>query len=138
MRLTIAALLAFAPLCLPSVVLAAGLTPGQYEYTIKMNMPGAPANLPTQTVQRCLSAKDVAGDAAFQQPPRPDSDCKMSDMNQSGSQFSYKVACTKPQKLDGTVKGTYTATGMTMDMSMNMPQGQMTQNITARRVGDCK
>src|SRR5688572_3697622 len=106
----------------PPVVLAAGLTAGQYEYTIKMNIPGAPANMPTQTMQRCLTAKDVAGDAAFQQPPPPDSDCKMSDMKQSGNQFSYKVACTKPQKLDGTVKGTHSGNGMTMDMTMNTPQ----------------
>ena len=60
-------------------------------------------------------------------------------MSQSGGQFSYKMSCTKPQKLDGAVKGTFTATGMTMDMTMSMPDdGPMTQTITAKRIGDCK
>jgi cytoskeletal protein CcmA (bactofilin family) len=64
----------------------------------------------------------------------------MKDLAQSGSQFSYKVACTKPQKIDGAVKGSVTATGMTMDMTMEMAgmAGTVTQSITARRLGDCK
>ncbi|MBI4189242.1 MAG: DUF3617 family protein [Betaproteobacteria bacterium] len=124
---------------LPLTVAAAELTPGQYEYTIKMNMPGVP-NMPTQTVQRCLSAKEIAGNAAFQAPPTPNTDCQMKDLAQTGGRFSYKVSCTKPEKLDSTVKGTFTATSMTMDMTTLMANtpGPLTQTITARRIGDCK
>jgi uncharacterized protein DUF3617 len=124
---------------LPLTVAAAGLTPGQYEYTTKMNMPGMP-NMPAQTMQRCLTAKDVSGNKAFEMPADPNSDCKIRDMAQSGSQFSYKMSCTKPQKLDSTVKGTFTATGMTMDTTTTMPEGRltMTQTTTAKRIGDCK
>ncbi len=116
----------------------AAMTPGRYEYTVKMNMPGAPVNMPAQITERCLSARDVAGDAAFQ--TMPDSDCKVRDMAQTGSQFSYKILCTRPMKLDGAVKGTYTATGMAMDMTMSVPDapGPMTQSISAKRIGDCK
>jgi hypothetical protein len=123
----------------PPLTFAAGLTPGQYEYTIKMNMAGAPA-LPPQTMQRCLTANDVAGNKSYEMPPDRNSDCQTRDVSESGGQFSYKVSCTKPQKLDGTAKGTVTSTGMTMDMSMTMAgaPGPMTQNITARRIGDCK
>ena len=115
------------------------MTPGLYEYTIKMNMPGGPA-MPAQTSQQCLNAKDVAGNKAFEMPASKDSDCQVKDLTQGGGQFAYKVACTKPQKMDGTVKGTHTSTGMTMDMTMVMAgaPGPMTQTITARRVGDCK
>ena len=122
---------------LPLTLAAAGLTPGQYEYTIKMNMAGMP-NMPAQTMKRCLTAKDVSGNKAFEMPADPNSDCQIKDMAQSGGQFSYKMSCTKPQKLDSAVKGTFTATGMTMDMTMSMPDGTMTQTTTAKRIGDCK
>lgn len=124
----------------PMAFAAATLTPGMYDYTMKMNMPGAPANMPAQTFQRCLGAKDVAGNAAFQSPTSPDSDCKIKDLVQSGSQFSYKMSCTKPEKMDSAVKGTVTATSMMMDMTMTMAgaPGPMTQTMTAKRIGDCK
>ena len=115
----------------------AAMTPGMYEYTVKMNMPGGPA-MPAQTFQRCLTAKDVDGSKAYEMPQAPGNDCQIKDLNQSGGQFSYKMACSKPQKMDGTVKGSMTATGMTMDMSMNMEGMAMTQAMTVRRLGDCK
>jgi hypothetical protein len=117
----------------------AAMSPGLFEYTIKMNMPGAPS-MPTQSMQQCLTAKDVAGNKAFEMPANKDSDCQIKDLTQSGGQFSYKMACTKPQKLEGSAKGSHSATGMTMDMTMTMAgmPGPMTQSITARRVGDCK
>ena len=121
---------------------AGGLTPGLYEYTMKMNMPGMPnmSNMPATTMQRCISAKDVEGNKAIEMPADRNSDCQVIDLVQSGGQFSYKMACTKPQKLDGNVKGTITATSMAMEMTMSMPEmpGPMTQSIAAKRIGDCK
>ncbi len=89
--------------------------------------------MPAQVMQRCLTAKDIAS-KDYGSPPK-DSDCKVRDMNETGGQFSYKIACTKPQKMDGSVKGTLTPTGMTMDMTMSMPDagGTMTQSTTAKR-----
>lgn len=125
---------------LPVTPAAAAMTPGLYEYTIKMNMPGGPANMPVQTSRRCLSAKDLDSNKAFEMPPVKDSDCQMKDLVQSGGQFSYRVSCTKPEKIDSSVKGTLSATSMTMEMTTLMPNlpGPMTQTITARRLGDCK
>jgi len=138
-HISILAALATLLLALP-LTAAAAMTPGLYEYTIKMNVPGAPATMPAQTHQRCLSAKDVDGSKAYEMPSAPNSDCQVKDMAQSGGQFSYKMACTKPQRIDGAVKGTHTPTSMTMDMTMTMEgmAGAMTQSITARRLGDCK
>lgn len=123
----------------PAPTFAAGLTPGQYEYTIQMNMAGAPA-LPPQTMQRCLTASDVAGNKSYEMPPDRNSDCQTRDVSESGGKFSYKVSCTKPQKMDGTAKGAVTSNSMTMEMNMTMAgaPGPMTQTITARRLGDCK
>lgn len=128
---------ALAALLLP-LSAAAMMTPGLYEYTVKMNVPGAPANMPAQTFQRCLSAKDVDGNKAYEMPQGPGNDCQIKDLVQSGGQFSYKMYCTKPQKLDGAVKGAVTPTGMTMDMTMNVEGMTMTQAMTVRRLGDCK
>ena len=87
-----------------------------------------------------LSAKDVEGAKAVEMPPMPNSDCKVLNQNISGAQFSYRISCTKPQKLDGDVKGTVSATTLSMDMTMHTPgaPGPMTQNISAKRLGDCK
>lgn len=119
-----------------------GLTPGLYEYTMKMNMPGVPqmSNMPATTMQRCISAKDAEGNKAFEMPAERNSDCQVKDLVQNGDRISYKMSCTKPQKLDGSVKGTITATSMALEMTMSMPEmpGPMTQSIAAKRIGDCK
>lgn len=119
---------------------AAALNPGLYEYSMKMSIPGAPANIPATTIQRCLTAGDVEGNKAIDMPAMPNSDCKVTNQVFDGKQFSYKVACTTPQKLDGDVKGTVSATSLSMDMIMHIPEapGPMMQNISARRLGDCK
>ena len=124
----------------PAAHAASGLTPGLYEYTMKMNMPGAPMNMPAQTSRRCLNPKDVESNKALEMPPEPNSDCQVKDMVMTGGQYSYKIACTKPQKLTGDVKGTVTANSMTMDMTMTIPEvpGPVQQTVMARRVGDCK
>ena len=118
---------------------AAQMKPGMYEYTVKISMPGAPANMSGQTMQRCLAKKDLEGNKAYQMPQGPGSDCQVKDMVENAGKFSYKMACTKPQKMDGTVQGSFTPTGMNMDMTMTMDgmPGPMTQSITAKRLGDC-
>lgn len=122
----------------PAAHAASTLTPGLYEYTMKMNMPGM--NMPAQTSRRCLSSKDVESNKALEMPPEPNSDCQVKDMVLTGGQYSYKIACTKPQKLTGNVKGTVTTNSMTMDMTMTIPEmpGPIQQTVTAKRVGDCK
>lgn len=136
-RTSLAAVFAAALLC---AVPAFALTPGLYEYTMKTSVPGVPAAMPPQTTRRCLSAKDVEGSRAVEMPPMPNSDCKVLDQVIKGGQFSYRIACTTPQKLDGDVKGTVGATSLAMEMTMRMPDapGPMMQNISARRIGDCK
>ena len=133
-------LLAAGLFALPLTLAAAGLTPGMYEYTVKMNMPGMPAGMGAQTFQRCLTAQDTAGTNAYSAARDKNNDCKIKDLRESGGQFSYNMSCTKPNKMEATTKGTVTATSMTMDMTMSMPEagGTMTQTTTAKRLGDCK
>ncbi len=113
------------------------MTPGLYEYSMKVSMPGGPG-MPPQTSQHCVTGKE--GTKAYEMPQQPNTDCKVTDRSESGGQFTYKVSCTKPQKMESNVKGSFTATSMAMDMTTTMPgmPGPMTQNITAKRIGDCK
>jgi hypothetical protein len=139
-RIAACAALSALSLATPLTARAAGLTPGMYEYTVKMNMPGMPAGMGAQTFQRCLTAQDVAGTNAYSTARDKNSDCKIKDLRESGSQFSYSMSCTKPEKMEATTKGTVTATSLSMDMTMSMPDagGTMTQTTTAKRIGDCK
>ncbi len=132
-----------AAMLLPATLFAGpalALNPGLYEYSMKMSMPGMPGNVPPTTTQRCLGPRDVEGSKAMEMPQMPNSDCKVLNQVINGAEFSYRVACTTPQKLDGDVKGTVGATSLNMEMTMRIPEapGPMTQNITARRIGDCK
>ena len=67
---------------------AAALNPGLYEYTMKMSMPGSPANIPPTTLQRCLTAKDVEGNKAVEMPAMPNSECKVNNQIINGAKFS--------------------------------------------------
>jgi hypothetical protein len=137
LRTACTALSAFAFCVLPLVSTAANLTPGMYEYTTTMNMPGMPAGMGTHVSQQCLTQKDIASNNAFNGSRDPNSDCQMKDFSESGNQFSYKMSCTKPQKMDSIVKGTFTSTSMTMDMTMAMNGRPMSQTTTVKRIGDC-
>jgi hypothetical protein len=116
------------------------MTPGLYEYTIKMTIPGGPGEIPAQTTQRCLTAKDLEGSKPYEMPAGPGSDCQVKDMKESSGKFSYTMACTKPQKLNGSVQGAVTATTISMHMTMTMEgvPGPINQAISAKRLGDCK
>ena len=124
----------------PAVHAATALTPGLYEYTVKMNMPGMQSDVPPQTSQRCVSPKDVEGSNAYEMPHDSTSDCRVTDMSENNGRFSYKMSCTKPQQFSADAQGTITETSIDMDMTMTMADmpGPITQKISARRIGDCK
>ncbi len=78
-----------AALALP-LAAAAQMTPGMFEYSFKFSMPGGPGIMPTQTSQRCLGAKDLEGNKAYQMPQGPGSDCQIKDLKDSGGKFSCR------------------------------------------------
>ena len=124
----------------PAAQAAPTLLPGLYEYTVQMNMPGMQVGgMPPQVSQRCLKPQDVEGANAYTMPGS-NTDCKVTDMKEDGGQFSYKMACTKPQQFTADVKGTITETSVAMNMTMTVAEmpGPINQNVTARRLGECK
>ena len=135
MKLAALALPALALLALP-LAAAAALTPGMYEYTMTMNMSGM--SMPARTIQRCLTAEEANAKDSYAGTQRDGSDCKISDYAESGGKFSYKMSCSKPDKMNATVTGAGTATTVSMTMTMTMDGGTMTQTTNGKRIGDCK
>lgn len=121
---------------------AAEPRPGLWEYAIEMEMPGMPMKMPSQKVQHCLTAKDVAEGRQYAADPKQQ--CRMSNLKQNGNQVSYDMACvTDAGKMTVSATGTSTPDSMNMRMKMKVEAGgsdmpEMTQVVTGRRVGDCK
>jgi len=119
------------------LIAADAMQPGMYEYTMKMEMPGMPFAMPPQTFQRCMTQKDVdQGDYASN--PREKSDCEISNMKRAAGKVSYDVACKGERPMKGHYDFTMTQTSMTGVGTMDMEGQSMKQNMSAKRVGDCK
>jgi hypothetical protein len=129
-------LIACAALLLPAAVLAAGMQPGNYEFTTKMEMPGMPFAMPPVTSKQCLEAEDLAQNEQYQPGAGAGEDCEVKNLKQAGGKTTFDLACK-----DGTTaKAEYavTDTGMTGKTVMNREGQAITMNVSARRVGDCK
>ena len=105
-----------------------------------MSMPGAPANMPAQTLQRCLAKKDLEGNKAYQMPQGQAATARSKDLVESARQILIQDGLHQAAKNGWRRTGHRYATGMNMDMTMTMDgmAGTMTQSITAARLGDCK
>src|SRR4051794_22187044 len=93
-------------------------TPGQWETTMQMEMPGMPAGVPPTSTPSCLTEKDVAPSTA-----RPGQECKVTKQKVTGSNVEWSVECKDKsgQVTTATGKVTYKADSFdgTMQMSMN-------------------
>jgi hypothetical protein len=120
---------------------------GKWEVTTLMSMPNMPAPMPPSTNTVCVTKEDAADPQKAAQSAVPagrgpaQNDCKMSDYKVVGSRVSYTMTCTTPQamkmsydvvygvdKYDGTI---------TMDVARGGQTMQMTQKVSAKRLGDC-
>lgn len=125
-RLALAAILS-----LPLAVLAA--QDGElWEITSQMNMPGIPSGMGGRTQQVCQD-KDPRKQVV---PGQQSEECKVTDQKLSGNKSSMTLAC--PQ---GTmyIENTYNAarTAYQGTLRMTSPQGEMTMNVSGRKVGAC-
>ena len=110
-----------------------GMKPGQYEYTMKMDMPGMPVAMPPQTFQRCVTQADV--DQGRQFNSDRSRDCEVKNLKQSAGKASFDIACK-----DGTTgKAEYAYGGdqMTGKTVLNSQGRTMTMNLSSRRLGTC-
>lgn len=128
-RYLLLAVLAAAPLAAD----AAGMRPGQWEYTMKMEMPGMPVAMPATTYKHCLTQADVDQGEQYKQDGK--GDCEIKNMKQSANGASYDVACK--DGTSGHYEFTTGADSMTGKGTMNTQGMAMTQSFSAKRLGDC-
>jgi len=118
---------------------------GQYEYKMDMEMPGMPGGMGkhSQTVQRCVTAKDLE-EGNFARGPQHKQDCEFQDVKFSGNTGSYKMVCKGQNPMTADVKMAFRDNGFTSDMKMSMAQGPggqpmtMNQHMEGKYLGACK
>ena len=139
MRVAAACALAAAVLAPHAYGAAPNMREGEWEITMKMEVPGMPMAMPPQLMQQCVTKKDLAD----QHKPVPgaqarDSRCKTTDHKMQGNTATWKMACEDGTTGSGTA--TYSNTSYTSTITM-MQGGQppaMTMHQSGRHLGSCK
>lgn len=119
---------------------------GQWELTIKNDMPGMPAGPQSFTTSHCYTPEDVK-DAQKLLPKNPmeKNDCTFDQMKVTAGSMVYAMSCqTKAGKI--VTKGTYTYKGDSFEgvsnTEMPHPQGsgvmKLSTTVAAKRIGECK
>jgi hypothetical protein len=121
-------------------VLAQGPSPmreGNWEVTMKMNMPGMGMELPPMKQTQCVTAamiKDPQGAI----PKGPGSgDCKVTNYKLSANTATYTMTCKEPpMTAEGVMKysGTDAYTGT---LKVDMGGQMMTIEYDSKRIGEC-
>jgi uncharacterized protein DUF3617 len=105
-----------------------------WEVSTKMEMPGMPMAIPSQTNRVCVGKNRKDEDFI----PRM-GDCRMVDSKRVGNKFSYRMECTGDHA--GTIEGAISfgnnAYDGQMRMTMKGSSDAMTTTFSGRRVGDC-
>jgi hypothetical protein len=132
----LALIIAAASCCIATAATAQG--PDElWEVTTKAEMAGM--SMPASTTKVCKLKGDR--DPTKMGEKDKNSDCKMTDIKQSGNRSTWKIVCTKPEPMTGV--GDITHTGDKYDGTIKMSgkmDGQpfsMTQVIAAKKVGSC-
>jgi len=129
----VAAVCAFSlPLMAASIAKA-----GRWQSTIKMEMPGLPANMPAQTFATCLT-KEQAENAENLIPKSGDKrgGCTYTDVKIDGSTISWKMTCAK-SGMTGSGTMTYHGESYEGSMQMKMQDRDITASYTGKYVGEC-
>jgi len=103
-----------------------------WEMTTKMEIQGMPMGMPAQTSQVCMKAGKTESAV-----PKGDSDCRMVGVKHSGSKTSFRMECTRPEKMTGTGEVTRTKDRMSGTIRLKGDEMDMTQSFSGRRIGSC-
>ena len=120
---------------------------GLWETSVKLDMPGMPVAPQPITISNCLTEEQVrdpdAAMASLNSPREGDGNCQVGNYKLAGNIATWTMNCTGPNTIKGEGRIIFenaNAYHGTVKMQMAGPQGDMsmTQNMKARRVGDCK
>ena len=120
---------------------------GQWEITVKLDMPGMPVVPQPMTISNCVTEEQIknpeAAMASLNSPREGGGNCKVGKYKLDGKIATWTMNCTGVNTMKGEGRITFDnadAYHGTVKMQMTGPQGDMsmTQNMQARRVGDCE
>jgi hypothetical protein len=112
---------------------------GNWEMTIKTDIPGMPMAMPATKHTVCITKKELVP-----QKPEQNQDCKITNTKVSGNTVTWAMKC-KMDKTDVDSDGKITYRKDKFDgvvnMTMNDPDSgkmNMTQTMSGKRIDDCK
>ena len=122
---------------------AANMKEGLWEITSRTEVPGMPAGMkmPGMTLQHCFTSDEISRNQAIK--PDKQSDCKMTNMQQSGNAMSWTMECSgkHASRIEG--KGVFNGDNYSVTNTIRFLNGRMkgqamATNVSAKRLGGCK
>ena len=116
---------------------------GQWEYTMKMQMPGMPGGGMTMPgFRQCVTADQIEKGSVGQKDAKMPDGCTIRNVKVSGNTANYTMECTKEPKMVSDVTMTFAGDTFTMKQNTTMDQGgqkmQMVNDMTGKYIGPCK
>jgi len=118
---------------------ASPMRPGLWELSVSTVVDGQ--SQPVSTARECISQADIDSDTKTL--PRPDGDCKLSDIVTNGARTMYDMVCkadniTSRGRMDVTMGGErYDGKTNMVISGIGKTDVPMTIVVSARRTGDC-
>jgi hypothetical protein len=107
---------------------------GEWEFTVKVEMPSMGMKMPPSTYTQCMKK-----DNPVPQNNQPGQACRVSDMKTKGNTVTWTMVCSNPAgKMTGKGKVTYQKESMSGTMTMEGPGMQMISKFSGHRLGPCK
>lgn len=117
---------------------------GQWEITMKMEMPGMPMVIPPVVTTKCITPAEATdplkvmpnGGARGRGGPEPK--CTVADYKVAGNKTTWAMTCAGTPPMSGTGEITYGESAYTGLMKMDMGGGRgMTMTYSGKRLGEC-
>ena len=144
MNRLIPALLALA---LAPAAQAADISPGNWEITVTMRVPGVPQAFGPYSRTQCLQASDTKDPGRVFGALPGAGTCQFGNRNDTGSRYSFTVSCGGPIPMSGNGSVNYGPQSMNGELvlgaTLPSPEGGAGQKVdtrselSARRTGSC-
>jgi hypothetical protein len=115
---------------------------GQWEYTMKMTMPGLPGGgMTVPGFKQCVTADQIEKGGVGQKEGKMPEGCALKNVKVSGNTATYTMECTKEPKMVSDVSMNFSGDSFTMKQNTIMDQGgqkmTMVNDMTGKYVGPC-
>ena len=118
------------------------MTPGEWQQTIHVEVPGSSVPMPAHTVKQCVKPQSGDSIKSYLQQSQQ-AGCQLDDYRNQGNKSHWKVTCTGQQT--STTEGVFTllnpkAYAIKMTTTVQTPAGAFTTHVTSegKWLGPCK